>query len=54
MDFPIDDFELEYIDRSDFQADITFKSSKLLAENKSLYFQEYSPKLVEILKKLTL
>lgn len=50
--FPIDIFEMEFIERWTFQADIAFKSTHLLSTNKSAYFKEYCPELVSILKEV--
>ncbi len=53
-DSPIESFEFEFIERSAFQADIAFKSTKLLSEDKAKYFKEYCPQLVQILQGLTI
>lgn len=50
--FPIDIFEMEFIERWTFQADIAFKSTHLLSTNKSAYFKDYCPQLVSILKEV--
>jgi hypothetical protein len=50
--FPIEVFEMEFIERRTFQADIAFKSTHLLSTNKSAYFKDYCPQLISILKEV--
>lgn len=52
--FPIDAFEMEFIERWSFQADIAFKSTSLLSTDKSAYFKDYCPKLISLLKEITI
>lgn len=39
--FPIDIFEVEFIERSAFQADIALKSTHLLSTDKGAYFKDH-------------
>ncbi len=50
--FPIEVFEMEFIERWTFQADIAFKSTHLLSTNKTAYLKDYCPQLISILKEV--
>ena len=45
----IKDFDIDYITRQDFSADLVFKSTKLIKENKDVYLKEVCPRLASLL-----
>ncbi len=47
-------FDIDFIQRGNFQADVVFKSTKLISQNKATYIKEICPNLAEILRNITI